>query len=543
MLCNYLPENWKSSRAWMFKEILQKTSIRICLESVSVKWSILESWSINLSQFRPVSFVQAGGSFGELALLYFAPRAVAHLQTRSRHGVDMFMAVYFPYLSMMLQHSKKTPRFSNSNHLVKFWWSFGEVEATETTEGFQGCSLGSFCSLSQHRGHDHSHCRCRCLCDSSSAVQGAESAFKIFQDLSSLTYSTFLQDNPRSFEVPTVSDLSFTIVHYRSLWSYRSVHPNRVHFQELLMKAAHLTVQATMQTMQTMQTKTVWICLNYNMILRRNRVFLFHLLKQTFLWSHSNGSACYKRNVALGRRPTSGKRKRTWSMRSAEIQRDNFPLIWRNRSGERAWQTINHNKPHLCFSGDVSQTSETIWNSLPSRKFFCFPKLSSMVCNIPLPRWAAAIASPHWRPLKCLPQICVTFTGKAAVWRCLKMSEDVWSVMYVWSLKQNLFCHFGVFRGYFSLSLACHRLQSRRYNHSDHRSRKRRIWLLHSSRWLSARPSPNRGNSMKHLWNTGGNTQKREVQRSNFLFEGVSQRSLSMFQLVMIWNQRLNFAW
>ena len=71
-----------------------------------------------------------------------------------------------------------------------------------------------------------------------------------------------------------------------------------------------------------------------------------------------------------------------------------------------------------------------------------------------------------------------------------------------------------------------------------HRSRKRRIWLLHSWRWPSARPHPHRGNSMKHLWNT----KKREVQ----LLEGLSQGSLcfNIFNLSQVYvKPAFEFTW
>ena len=84
-------------------------------------------------------------------------------------------------------------------------------------------------------------------------------------------------------------------------------------------------------------------------------------------------------------------------------------------------------------------------------------------------------------------------------------------------------------RWWFSMAM----LVITRWNHFGcYRSRKRRNWLLRSSRWLSARPHNiphpqfSRSNSeVQHLWNT----KKREVQLLVFF---VSQRSLSMFQLL-----------
>ena len=197
----------------------------------------------------PISWgFQAGGSFGELALLYFAPRAAAHLES---------MWVCWPFLLPNLPINIHKPfqdfsifhDFPNISNIVcrKKWWSWAEAEA-------------SWSQLPRCTGVTASRPRSRPLrmplslwqLVSSSRSQRELSLPSLPSlQLSSPVFVTFcyaiwtILDSSMS----DLSDLSFTFV--IRLCSSKLC---PVEIQELLMKAAHLTVQATMQTMQYIAT-------------------------------------------------------------------------------------------------------------------------------------------------------------------------------------------------------------------------------------------------------------------------------------------------
>ena len=172
---------------------------------------------------------------------------------------------------------------------------------------------------SQHRGHDHGHCGCCCLCDSSSAVQGANESwvFRVFRVFRVFSFQVlyllhFVMQSGQSLIVRCR-----TCPTCRSLLSYGSVHPNYVQlkfrsssWRRLIWQCKQQCRQCSISQHDRKKKRVVSICWN----MCWNRGFCQHVSR----FQHVARETLRKR----WRRPTSAKRRRTWSMRSAEIRRD-----------------------------------------------------------------------------------------------------------------------------------------------------------------------------------------------------------------------------